>query len=174
MTTALRGEPCNARTRAGGRCRKLVVGGGPCRSHGGNATQIRRSRERRIALAEALAADPRRDPAEVLADVLHTHDHLMRKAREEVSTKRPTAATMQRLMDRLEQTGRWAKTALDAEVDQRQTRALEAQAALLAGALSRILDRLELTAEQRELVHVVVPEELERLSPRALEAGSDG
>lgn len=163
--------PCGRRTNAGGQCAIRVRGGGPCRVHGGAAPQVKRKRLERIALAEALAADPRRHPSEVLGDVLHQADHLMRRAREEVDAEKPTAETMVKLLDLTEHAGRWAKTSLDAEVDQRQTRVLEAQAAALAAVITRVLDRLELSLEQRELVTVVVPEELERMSAGELEAG---
>lgn len=170
-------EQCTARSkRSGQRCEHRVIGGGPCHLHGGKAPQVRQARERRIALAEALARDPRRDPGDVLRDVLHTNDHLMRKARAEVDADRPTAATMARLLEATERAGRWAKTSLDAEVDQRQTQVLEAHAAMLAGVIQRVLDRLALTPEQQQLVHIVVPEELERMSPaaRELDGGTDG
>jgi hypothetical protein len=118
-----------------------------------------------------MAADPRRHPSEVLADVLHQADWLMRKARGEVRADKPTADTMTKLLDLTEQAGRWAKTSLDADVDQRQTHVLESQAAALAAVIQRVLDRLDLTATQRGLVPVVVVEELERMTPRELEEG---
>jgi hypothetical protein len=132
--------------------------------HGGSAPQVKRKRLERIALAQALAADPRRDPGEVLSDVLHQADHLMRKARGEVDANRPTAKTMLRLLELTERAGGWAKVALDAGTSERQTRVMEAQAIALAGVITRVLDRLDLTSAQRELVPVVVPAELERLS----------
>jgi DNA-binding transcriptional MerR regulator len=45
-------------------------------------------------------------------------------------------------------------------VAERQVRLQEQQGVLLATVISRVLDRLELNAEQRALVGVVVPEEL--------------
>ncbi len=45
-------------------------------------------------------------------------------------------------------------------VAERQVRLAEQHGALLAGAIHRILDRLELSREQRALVATVVPEEL--------------
>jgi hypothetical protein len=52
---------------------------------------------------------------------------------------------------------RYAKTAHDMGVADREIRLAEAQGALLAGAISRILDALELTPAQRLLVPTVVP-----------------
>lgn len=158
-------EQCTAKAKGSGqRCQQRVIGGGVCRSHGGNAPQVRGARQRRVALSQALAVDPRRDPGEVLADVGHQADYLMRRAREEVRTGKLTAATMTRLLDLTETAGRWAKTGLEAGVAERQTRALEVQATVLATVVRRILDRLDLTPEQQALVPVVVPAELERMS----------
>ena len=99
--------------------------------HGGAAPQVQRKRLERVALAEALAADPARPPAEVLLDVAHTYDWLFRKAREEVDSHRPTAATMSKLLEAAEANGRWAKTTLDAATDDRHIRLLEQQTRLL-------------------------------------------
>jgi hypothetical protein len=165
-------DRCTAKSkRTGRRCGQLVPGGGVCRWHGGAAGHVEQKRRERVVLAKALAADPRRDPAEVLADVLHQADHLMRKAREEVDADRPTASTMLLLLEMTERAGSWAKSALDAGVQERQTRALEAQVAVLAGVISRVLDRLELTPAQRELVPTVVPAELERVSTLGVSGG---
>lgn len=171
--TGLRGEQCTATSKASGvRCRHLVRGGGVCHVHGGKAPQVRRKRLERVAIAEALARDPRRDPSEVLADVVHQSDWLMRKARGEVRADKPTVKTMAKLLELTEQAGRWAKTSLDAEIDQRQTRVVEAQAVALAAVIQRVLERMDLTDAQMALIPVVVPEELERISPRELEAGN--
>lgn len=165
-------ERCTAKSkRTHEQCKRMVHGGGPCRMHGGAAPQVERKRAERIALAQALLADPRRDPGEVLADVAHQADYLMRRARDEIEAGKLTVATMTRLVEVTEAAGRWAKTGLDAGLAERQTRAMEAQAAALAGVIQRVLDRLNLTPDQRALVPVVVPAELERLSPRELEVG---
>lgn len=55
---------------------------------------------------------------------------------------------------------RFAKVAHDMGVADREIRLAEAQGALLAGAISRILDALSLTTAQRALVPTVVPEVL--------------
>jgi hypothetical protein len=52
---------------------------------------------------------------------------------------------------------RTAKTAHDMGIADREIRIAEQQGALLAGAISRILDALELTPGQRALVPTVVP-----------------
>ncbi|NUW45574.1 hypothetical protein [Nonomuraea rhodomycinica] len=52
---------------------------------------------------------------------------------------------------------RYARVAHDMGIADREIRLAEAQGALLAGAISRILDALDLTAAQRSLVPTVVP-----------------
>ena len=56
------------------------------------------------------------------------------------------------------------RDALAAGIAERQVRLAEQQGALLAGAVSRILDALGLSPAQRELVSVVVPRELRAIS----------
>lgn len=55
---------------------------------------------------------------------------------------------------------RLCKTAIDAGIAERTVRIAESQGALIAGVLQRVLDALELTPAQRELVAVVAPREL--------------
>lgn len=62
-----------------------------------------------------------------------------------------------------DQLARYTTAALKAGVEQRQVDLLEDQAAKLAGAISRILDALELTVEQQRLVPSVVPDALRQL-----------
>lgn len=56
-----------------------------------------------------------------------------------------------------------AKVALDAGVAERQVRLAEQRGALIAGAIEAILDQLQLSAEQRRRVPVVVPDVLRSL-----------
>lgn len=62
-----------------------------------------------------------------------------------------------------DQLARYSSMALKAGVQQRQIDLQEAQALHLAGAINRILDALELSAEQARLVSTVVPEVLRSL-----------
>lgn len=55
---------------------------------------------------------------------------------------------------------RYAKVAADMGIADREIRLAEAQGAMLAGVISRILDSLELSPSQRALVATVVPREL--------------
>jgi hypothetical protein len=65
------GEQCSATSkRSGKRCRRRVVGGGPCIMHGGRAPQVNARREQRILLyeAEQKAAPPVPELPEPTAD----------------------------------------------------------------------------------------------------------
>lgn len=53
-----------------------------------------------------------------------------------------------------------SKACLTAGIEERRIRVVEAQAQLLAGTITRVLDRLDLSDAQRALVVTVVPEEL--------------
>jgi hypothetical protein len=65
------GEQCSATSkRSGKRCRRRVIGGGPCIMHGGKAPQVNARREQRILLyeAEQKAAPPEPELPELTAD----------------------------------------------------------------------------------------------------------
>lgn len=155
-------ERCGRHCRTtGAPCKAIVIGGGPCRMHGGAAPQTRRKREARVALAEA-AARGRRDPWAVLADVTATADELFKRARAEVATDAPTAETMQALVERMEQAGRFAKQLIDSGHIERQTRAREVEVAAVVAVMTRTLDRLGLSSEQRERAAGILREESRR------------
>lgn len=59
------------------------------------------------------------------------------------------------------------KAAISAGIEERRVKLAEAQGSLLNGVIRRILDRLGLTADQRVLLPVVVPEELRRAAAMA-------
>lgn len=164
-------EQCPATSkRSGERCKRWVVGGGPCRIHGGAAPQVAEKRKQRVELGEALSKAPHRSPWEVLGDVLHTADVVAQAARNEVESGNVTPEALFLLTDAIERAGRWAKVALDAGIDERRTKVAEQHGAALAGCIRAILDRLELSPMQRDLVPLVVPEELRRVD--ALMSGS--
>ena len=160
------------------------VGGGPdavdrfdggetecpvCRVHGGAAPQVKAARLRRIQFAEALQADPVRRADEILVDVLHASDYAMRQVRQEISADKLTVETTERLVSLTETAGRWAKTTLDAGVNERIVRLAEAQGAMVADVLQRIFVDLKLSPEQWTKVGEVVPAHLRRLT--AIEGG---
>jgi hypothetical protein len=100
---------------------------------------------------------------------LHTADVVAQSARAEVTAGNVTPEALFALTDAIERAGRWAKTALDAGVDERHARVAERDGAILAGVIRAILDRLELEPAQEAMVSIVVPEELRRAELRASE-----
>lgn len=65
---------------------------------------------------------------------------------------------------------KYAALALKAGVEERRVRLAESQGALVAEAISRVLDRLDLSPSQRSLVGEVVPAELRALAARERES----
>lgn len=167
-----------------------------CRKHGGKAKQNLAAAERRQAEAQAardvelFAA--RRDihPAEALLELVQWTAGEVDYWRARVSeieeadltwgvTKvkdggddrgtteeaKPHIAYVM-LVDASNRLERYSSAALKANIDERRVRLAESEGRVLAGVIQRILAALELTPEQAELVHVVVPREL-----RAIAAG---
>src|SRR6266487_1088393 len=88
-------EPCTARAKSTRQpYRVRVVGGGPCRVHGGAAPQVRAKRFERIALSEELARHPHKHPADVLLEALRLNDLLAKKALEAVDAGKVTPRLM--------------------------------------------------------------------------------
>ena len=67
-------------------------------------------------------------------------------------------------VDAQDRLARYATAALRAGVEERRVRLAEDQGALVAQVIRRILDRLDLSEWQAEMVGSVVPEELRALS----------
>ncbi len=186
MTTDLLDETarCVATSkRSGNRCkRRPIEGGTVCAMHGGSAPQVQAAAARRVLTQQVEA-----DAAAVLAtigvtgvdDPLHELALLASEARafqdaigarvnalqerirfssdQGTEQLRSEVALYERAMDR---TGRFLEVLVRSGFEERRVRISEATAALLAGTITRILDQLELTAAQRELVATVVPAEL--------------
>jgi hypothetical protein len=153
-TPVLKAEQCQAMSRQSGqRCRRLANRGATvCQKHGGSAPQVKAAAAKRIALAEALAKEPRRHPWEVLEEALHVSDVLMKEARIAVEDEQITPALVDKLVSALERAHRLAKVNLDAGIDQRRLRLAEAQATQMHAVFTRVLAQLGLTAEQRAQV----------------------
>ncbi|PSS42917.1 hypothetical protein C6401_15280 [Arthrobacter woluwensis] len=64
-----------------------------------------------------------------------------------------------------DQLAAYAAKALTAGIEERRVRLAEQQGTLVATAIRRILDRLQLTPSQLSLVSTIVPEELRMLAP---------
>ena len=164
MKRALPSQQCKAKAkRSGEQCKRMVVGAPVCVMHGQNA-RVKAKRLERITMAQALAADERRAPHEVLAGVLHQSEYLLRRMQEETYPDQLTARALERLVARVEQAGRWASKALEAGVNEHTVRLAEKQGELVADCIQRILDALMLSDVQWARVGTVVPAELRRLT----------
>jgi hypothetical protein len=130
---------CRAVSRSGERCKRWCSPGHlTCVIHGGGSPQARRSARVREALAEVLAADPRRPMREIMADAVHVADLVMRdKIAELRDAESITPAAAAALTDAALRASALAKAAMDAGID------VEAEAPaevgeLVVSALSRV------------------------------------
>lgn len=180
---------CGAKTKNGGTCRLGAGWGtdhpgfGSCKKHFGNAPNHRKhaARQEGLALAaeaglivEADAATV--DPLEALSELLQVvyRDWLQWEARAVavgppiVETKwGPRLRPEQAVLDlKRDQVLKVAKGAHEAGVEERRVELVEAVGGDLAGLLGAILDRLDLSAAQRERAPEIVRAEL-----RVLEGG---
>ena len=80
-------------------------------------------------------------------------------------TSEVTANIVHRMyVDASDRLARYAALALKAGIEERRVRIAEAQGAVLAGVIRKILERLNLTPDQQTLIGTVVPEELRALT----------
>jgi hypothetical protein len=142
-------ERCTAKAKGTGqRCKRLVLGGGVCRMHGGATKAATARRLERIALAEQLASSPRRHPGAVLLDAVHTADVLAKQAKAELADHGVTPRTLRALTDATIRAAALARSALSAEAEDRTARFTEQQVRSIDTALARFLDKLGLTDDQ--------------------------
>lgn len=182
------GQPhprCSAHNQAGKPCGQFPrTGATVCKRHGGHAPQVVAAAERRRKVAAAeQAADTYGLPRDVPADVALVEE--MHRAAGHVSWLGALIAGLD--VDGLTQWGEsgrqasvWldlyhrerkqlhlvAKDIVGLKLAEREVQVAEQQGAMLAAVIGRVLDSLDLTAEQRALVGEVVPREL-----RAVVAG---
>jgi hypothetical protein len=148
----------------GQRCRLRVIGGGPCRVHGGAAPQVRARREVRLLEWQARQGEEPhedRDPGEQLLAAAREADRMAQRLRRALDGhERLDPAAVMALGDWLDRVGRLSRSVLDARIDERQVRLAERQGDLVAAALEAILVDLELNSEQQARVPEVVPRHL--------------
>lgn len=159
---------CTARAKhTGERCKKWIVGGGVCRSHGGGAPQVAAGREVRIIqgraqqeAAEQGAVKPR-DAAEALTGALADSDLVVQNIKQMIESNGTLeVAQIDALGAWLDRVGRLAKLVMDAKLDERKARRDETTARMIGDAIRGVLAELHLTPEQLLLVPLVVPRQL--------------
>jgi hypothetical protein len=176
---------CTARsTRTGERCKRAAGKGATvCATHGGRAPQVKAAAKRRQAEEKAAKAVvtyglPREisPDAALLEEVWRTAGHvqwlgelvqladasqLTQRGEQGIVTASVWVDLYQRERAHLVAV---SKAAIAAGIAERQVRVAEQQGALLAGAVNRILDGLQLTKQQRALVPQVVPAALREIT----------
>ncbi|MDL4812798.1 hypothetical protein [Actinomadura opuntiae] len=116
-------------------------------------------------LLEVLADDevknaPRRHPAEVLLDCVHTADVLLTATRKQVQDGQASPASLEGLRVALDYAAKWAEKTVALDIASQQQRVFEQVGAVYVGALRRIVERLGLDEQQRAMVPQVVEAEL--------------
>lgn len=143
MSGKLAGEQCTATAKGTGRrCARIVIGGGVCVMHGGNAPQVKAAREARIVAAEAALEAPRSaaDAADVLTSAMNDSHSLLQRLKSNIADGRVTVADLTALGDWVDRAARISKLVVDAGIEERRTRVSEAQGQLLVVAIQQILD----------------------------------
>lgn len=180
------GKPCNNGKMPGQNVCRMHGGLKPSAMRNGEARVAEQTRERLIdiALANVYGSDrpPNVDPETALLDAISwkyaevvalrqqvstvdvdtlawgvTKIRRSEGGEEEVTEEAGPSTWLVLLHDSEDQLVRYAKAAHDAGIADRQIRLAEGQGRLLAVVVERVLDRLELTSDQRALVPVVVP-----------------
>ena len=143
----------------------MVKGGGVCHMHGGKAPQVARKRAERVALAEAMAAGDRRDPALILLDCLHAADTVMRQALASPGSATPGELAV--VVDHLDRASKFARSVLDLRLAERRVQITERQVDTLELVLRQALERSGLSVADRRRVLDQVPVVLGELAAGA-------
>ena len=154
-TSKTTGQQCGQFARPGARV---------CFYHGGAAPQVRAKAEQRVTLAAALASSPRRAPWEILLDVVHNVDVVAQRARAEVVAGNLAPETFEAFVGALEQSGRWAKVAIDANLDERRISAYELVAGEFVALIDRVLEAAELSPTQQASARLALVSGLEGIA----------
>lgn len=179
---------CTARSsRTGDRCKRWAVKGATvCPAHGARAPQVKAAAKRRRDEQTALAAVatyglPRQiAPDQALLEEVHRtaghvawlHQLISNLDQRELTQRAENGTTSPAVWVDLYQRERAhlvkvSASAIAAGIAERQVKLAEQQGALLAGAVQRILDALELTSEQWAKVPEVVPAVLRQIEQGA-------
>lgn len=165
---------CNG-TTSSGRCRKQPIkGGAVCRTHGGSAPQVKAAAEARllhrraVLEAETLGLPREIDPHTALLEELHRTAGAVQWLAAVISDLERghvagDSVWLRLYADERDRLVKVAKTCVDVGIEERRVRLAESAGAQLAAVVRAVLDRLQLSDEQRLLALQVVPEEFRRL-----------
>lgn len=181
---------CVAHNRAGKPCGRFAIKGGTvCATHGGSIQRVKAAARRRLAeqvarqqlaeleveplgnpLDELLALAAREKAIEAwfaakvsaldLDDMRYRSDHGLEQLRAEL-------ALWERARDRL---GRWLGSLIRLGLDEKKARLTEVQARIIGDMFETLLDRLELSYEQRRVAPTIM-RELLSIEAAAAEVG---
>lgn len=172
---------CTATAKgSGSRCKRLAIpGGSVCVKHGGGAPQVREAAQVRLLQRQAvLAAEtyglPREvDPHSALLEELHRTAGAVTWLGAVVAELDQATigghALVELWSDERDRLVKVAKTCVDVGIEERRVRLAESAGAQLAAVVRAVLDRLELSDQQRLLALQVVPEEFRRLGGDVVE-----
>jgi hypothetical protein len=185
-------EPrCTARCKArDARCKNRPMRGGKvCRVHGGAAVQVRAAAARRLAVEKVQGEVKNALAFESLEGVADPLGALSRLADESMAMKEALAARVNSLKQMrysahgsgteqlraevslyeraLDRTAKFLDMLVRSGFEEKRIAIAQAQGLLMATALNRIFDRLELSHAQRLLIPVVVPQEIRAISAEA-------
>lgn len=186
------GEQCPATAKSTQqRCRNLVIGGGPCRLHGGAARQVAAKREQRIVTWQAAAAGrpvELRNSAAALVAAARDADEIVQRLKLGIAAKggMPDMPTLDAFGAWLDRVSRLSKAVIDAGAEKGQQQLAKQHGAVIASVIRRILDAIEahvlaaldataagrVQAAWSGWVAEVVPRELMRIAEQ--ETGRDG
>lgn len=165
---------CSAHTRAGNPCgQRPMTGQRVCKMHGGKSPQAMSAAERRLLERQAVLAVetfglPREvDPHTALLEELHRTAGAVQWLGAVVADLdqdvAPSSTWVEVWQDERDRLVKVAKACVDVGIEERRVRLAEQAGAQLAAVVRAVLDRLQLSDEQRVLALAVVPEEFRRL-----------
>lgn len=153
---------CPATNRHGEQCRRVTIGGGVCRYHGGNAPQVRAKREARV--AAAMLADeaaklgqgtPDATPAEMLLAAARSAHRVVGLLSDRAGTA-PSPEQLETLGPWLDRLSRAAAAVVSSKADElviaQAARVADGQARVMFRAVEATVSRLGLTPDQRAKV----------------------
>lgn len=174
----LRTPLCGADTKRGVKCRAFAgqgtdhLGIGRCKYHGGSTPNHRKKADREMVAAEmaTLGAPIDVTPDQVAMGLLRQGAGMVAAltARlENLGELDP--AVMSVFNSERDRLARFAKVASEMGIEQRKVKAVEMQTELMSRFLEGVLQRIELTAEQRLQVGPAIREEMAAISGSAVE-----
>lgn len=144
-------EQCTATSkRSGERCLNHVVGGGPCRMHGGNAPQVKLRREARILTAEAALETPvtASDAADVMTSAMNDAHAILQRLKVNIANGRLEAPDLAALGGAIDRAARVAKLVHDSGLEERRVQLSEHQGRLVALVIQRVFAEVSSQLEE--------------------------